>query len=213
MGIDVWRLRARAGTAEADSAVVAARAARAVLGARDAEALPADPPGKRAAVRPGDDPDRGERLGHPVLEGKEAGRSAREAAVAPFAVLCLTRAGVRLIVLGDDNRSVRRFAADLLAAATGVWGGRSELIRFDWPQPGIDNTRTAQRRALTAFVERQLAESPDDGLCLVDSDVLNRVSQERLPTGYLVLPSLEELMSSAVLKRSVWESIRQQLDA
>ena len=207
MGIDVWRLRGHPAAAEASVQEVAVEA---VAGPdiRDDETgrsgSPANPAMDRQPVQPAED---GRQI-PPKRDRPADGKPSRSPAVAPFAVLSLTKAGARLIVCSDENRAVRRFAADLLAAATGVWGGRSRLLRFDWPQPGIENTQSTLQRALTAFVERQLAESPDDGICLVSSDVLDRVDQARLPEGFLVLPPVGELMSSAELKRTVWKSIR-----
>lgn len=207
MGIDIWRLRGRPAAAEAN---VQAAAVETVTGPDIRE----DEAGRSGSST---NPAMGRRPVHPAEDGRQRppnrerpadGRPPRGPAVAPFAVLSVAKAGARLIVCSEENRTVRRFAADLLAAATGVWGGRSRLLRFDWPQPGIENTQSTLERALTAFVERQLAESPDDELCLVSSDVLDRVDQARLPEGFLVLPPVSELMSSAALKRSVWKGIR-----
>ena len=128
------------------------------------------------------------------------------APVAPFRVSCLTKGDVLLLVLseGGESRAARRFALDLLSAASGIWGGEAAQLAFDWPQPGIENNAETQRKALGAFVAKQIGDH-DGGLMLIGAEVVERLSET--PAGALILAPLEALMTRGELKRELWREI------
>jgi len=139
--------------------------------------------------------------------GREPEQKAPDAAGVPaFKVLSLLREGALLVVEPAEIRTGRRFAADLLAAVTGLWGGESRQLVFDWPQAGIENTRESMSRALAAFVNKQISDN-EDGLTLIGAEVVDRLGQAPVPEDCLVLPPFEELMTRGELKRSLWKEI------
>ncbi|MGE0625805.1 MAG: hypothetical protein AB7I04_14615 [Pseudomonadales bacterium] len=207
MGIDVWHARRPAGPepssrVEVDASPAAhahaqdeapARAARAVL--EDARVA-----GARSGTSTAGAPARS------VPEATAARERPAASGVAPFSVLCLSKAGALLLIEPADPRAARRFAADLLAAATGVWGGETQQLRFEWPQPGIAPTADAVARALGAFVGKQLADS-DGALVLVGAEVADRLAPGTLPADCLLLPPIDALMTDGSLKRALWQKV------
>lgn len=183
MGIDVWRPR------RSEPSVRAAAAPR--LDASRAAPAPAAAPAAATVPEPQVAPTRPVPSDPPVL---------------PFTVLCLSKAGAVLLIETADPRAARRFAADLLAAATGAWGGETRLLAFEWPQPGIAPAADAVTRALGAFVGKQLADN-DGALVLVGAEVLARLDSGILPDGCLVLPPFDALMTDGSLKRTLWQNV------
>lgn len=108
-----------------------------------------------------------------------------------------------LVALGQA-KTERRFALDVLAAASGVFGGETAQLAFDWPQPGVENNPDTARRALAAFVAKQLGDRPD-GQVLIGAEVVERL--EAAPDGCLVLPAMAELMVDGERKRALWQAL------
>jgi len=124
--------------------------------------------------------------------------------IAPFSVLCLSKGRVLMFVEPGQSRAARRFALDLLAASSGVWGGESAHLAFDWPQPGIDNNPLTVRKALSAFVAKQLGDQ-NPSLVLIGREVAERL--EQIPDDSIVLAPLPELMVEGELKRALWTEL------
>ncbi|MEM8766599.1 MAG: hypothetical protein AAGE43_04095 [Pseudomonadota bacterium] len=141
-------------------------------------------------------------------------------AVAPFVVLCLRKAGGLVILEADATggprqKAERRFAVDLLAAATGAWGGDTEALVFSWPQAAIENTAVAQRKALRAFLAKQLSDAQatvvlmDEGLSarLPEDGAFFDGSADAGGADVLSVPPLTALMSDGALKRALWQTL------
>jgi hypothetical protein len=209
MGVDVWRERQSgvggpaeseveahhiAGPADAALTTALAEPERAVAEAEVAEAEVAEAEVK-AEVESIETPVR-----PPPIQSLEGG-GATSIATEPFAVLCLSREGAVLLSQPSDLRAARRFGADLLAAVTGVWGGQSDQLIFEWPQPGIDASAESMSKALGAFVIKQVGDNAD-GLTLVGAEVVERLGRVPVPDECMVIPAIDELMTSGDLKRT-----------
>ncbi len=127
-------------------------------------------------------------------------------AVDAFRVLSLVSEGGLLLIQPTDVRAGRRFGAELLAGATGNWGKDCTQLIFSWPQQGIENTESSMRKALGAFVEKQVADAATDRV-LITRETCERVDENRLPEDALRLPGIDELMISGELKKSTWLEI------
>ena len=108
-----------------------------------------------------------------------------------------------LVELGR-SKAVRRFALDILAASSGVFGGESAQLSFDWPQPGVDNNPSSARKALGAFMSKQLSDQ-DPALVLIGREVAAHL--EQTPAASIELPPLAELMVDGDLKRALWAEL------
>ncbi len=205
MGIDVYRLR----HGDAGEALPAAETERARQPAgKLKDALPPVPlPGAAAPVTPAAPAPGSE----PGLTGTRVDAGP---AIAPFTVLCLRKAGGLVIMEADAagsprQKAERRFAVDLLAAATGAWGGDSEAVAFDWPQAAIDNTAHAQQKALGAFLAKQLSDA-EATVVLMDEGLTARLPEGRVPghaEAAVLVPPLTAVMSDAALKRRLWQTL------
>jgi hypothetical protein len=195
MGIDVWRQRG----SRADVADPSPSSAKPIEGVRPS---PVHPESGHAATR----------IRVPArVRASEREPPATHPAEEPdaYTVLCLSNAGNEgavVIAAPRDLRTGRRFAADLLASVTGVWGGELRQILFDWPQPGLDGSRTAAAKALGAFVDKQVADL-GDGTVLIGAEVVERLGSRELPEHWLVTPRFDELMTSGEAKRALWREL------
>ena len=102
------------------------------------------------------------------------------------------------------SKAARRFALDIIAASSGQFGGGTAQLAFDWPQPGVDNHADAVRKALGAFVAKQLADQAP-ALVLVGREVANRL--ERVPDDCILMAPLAELMVDGDKKRALWAEL------
>ena len=182
IGIDVWRLRPARGSELSMPSGKPAEAPQAAAEART-EAPTVRPAQTATSKRPD---------------------TTTGPAIAPFCVLSLLREGVLLLTESTDLRNARRFGSDLLAACSGVWGGESRQLIFEWPQPGLDSAGPAMSRALGAFVAKQL-DDLGDGTVLMDANIAGRLEQP--DHRCLVIPPLDELMTDGDKKRGVWQEI------
>ena len=129
------------------------------------------------------------------------GRTGSGAALAPFSVLCLSKGPALMLVEPGQSKAARRFCLDVLAAASGLYGGESVQVVFNWPQPGVENDLLSAKKALGAFVAKQLGDQAPE-LVLVDAISAERL--ESLPEGSLLLAPVPELMVDAAKKRTLW---------
>ena len=201
MGIDVYRLR----TGQTTEALIPPRPAP--------EKRSASAPAPAAETKPA--PVEVDAPATPAAT-PTASRADTAPAVAPFAVLCLRKAHALVIVEasvadGPRQKAERRFAVDLLAAATGAWGGETAAVPFNWPQPGIDNTAPAQQKALAAFLRKQVDDAQATVL-LVDDTLDTRLGSAELAAacpGAARIPALAALMNDGALKKQLWRTLGQ----
>jgi hypothetical protein len=223
MGIDVWRPRRQGSTGSEPEPVRTADAAGSVVtqtaagtSAQAAKALLAEGVTARQAAAPQEVPDKKPGASMP---GPAAGPAHNPAdarihpassppapGVRPFTVWCFSRPGALLLIETADPRAARRFAADLLAALTGIWGGETEQLRFEWPQPGLSPSEDSVTRALAAFVGKQVGDN-GDALVLVGAEVADRLAASTLPESCLVLPRFDTLMTDGACKRALWQDV------
>jgi hypothetical protein len=199
MGIDIWRMR---GTpAASDQAPAASSSQPAASSSQPA------PRRRTAAPRRG----RAESAQATAASAEAVTGSERRATVAPFTVLCLSKADAVLFVEPGRQRGARRFASDLLSATTGVWGGQTGQLEFRWPQAGIENAPEAVGRALGAFVSKQIVDLARGGVVLIGAEVADRLPPGVLPADALLLPPTERLMVDGGRKRALWQEIGRRL--
>lgn len=199
MGIEVWRLR------------------RPLIAGVSADTLRSRERAPRDATRPSAVmPESVGPAAQPARDssGAEAipGRSRESgSAVAPFTVYCLRHQNAVLLMAPENAKAGRRFAADLLAALTGVWGGEVAQLVFAWPQAGLEDNAASAGRALGAFVGRVFDDNTG-GITLVSAEVLERLGPGfDLPAEGLLLPPIDELMVDGEKKRLLWRDIESRL--
>jgi hypothetical protein len=184
MAIDVWRLR----TAGRREDLIEQPPSESVEAGGDAETAPAvksTAPAVESGTR------------SPGLTESEA------QPVAGFNVVSLSDENGLLLFQSRDLKSRRRFAADLLAAATGHWSRDFRQLIFVWPQSGIKNTNASMVKALTAFVEKQINDA-DSNNVLVTTELFRSLDQSWPAVDIQQIPEIDELMVNAELKKSVW---------
>jgi hypothetical protein len=195
MGVDVWLLRRAAHEASPDLSVPDNQVAP---GERGLSAAPAD--SVRAASRT--PAGKGSDLA-PVEPASAPARSAGRP-VAPFSVFCLSKGPVLMLVELGPSKAARRFALDVLAASSGIYGGETAQLAFEWPQPGVDNNPRTLKKALGAFVSKQLSDQAPSRV-LIDQEVSARL--EQIPDGSIELAPLAELMVDGERKRALWAKL------
>lgn len=210
IGIDVWRLRAAAGESVADSQPGEAAAVLAELEiprVREPSAMP------RAAVDT-PLPDAAEDAAEPVREAAPsavgaAGESAGPAA-SPWAAISLALPGIVVVVDGASSRRDLRLAVDILAAATGDWRARPARRRFDWPPavsaPAVATDEPAGRRALAAFLEKDLADHGAAVLVCVET-LAAHLPEAVSGATRIEIPPLDELGRDTEAKRALWQRL------
>ena len=191
MGVDVWRVRRQADDAGPAEAEIQPLTETETTAEADAVKAPVQPLPEPAVA--------------PVRKAPDEGADT-STTIEPFAVVCLSREGAVLLSQPSDLKAARRFGADLLAAVTGIWGGQSDQLVFEWPQPGIDASAESMSRALGAFVIKQVGDNAD-GLTLVSAEVVERLGRVPVPEECLVIPAIDELMTNGDLKRTLWQEI------
>ena len=147
----------------------------------------------------------------PAQTSASGSQAVRPTPVAPFVVVSLIKQDVLLLIAPRDLKASRRFAQDVLAAATGVRDGESGQRVFDWPQPGIENSAASLSRALGAFVSKQISDNAS-GMTLIGAELLERLDDFELTDDTLVMAAIDELMTSAELKRKLWLEIERNAD-
>jgi hypothetical protein len=183
MGVDVWLARSGPGEQLAELSA-------ATVGPTASAVQQKVPPPAADRVEPAEPP---------VTQPQPAGSP-----VAPFSVLCLVKGRALMLVELGESRSARRFALDVLAASSGIWGGESTHLAFDWPQPGVENQPGTVRKALGAFVSKQLGDH-QPSLVLIGREVAERL--EQIPDGSVVLAPFAELMVEGEQKRALWAEL------
>ncbi len=194
MGVDVWLLRRAEAAASAELSVPADAAP---------SGGPAPEPVERHRRRLAKAPAEPARTPAPAVEAAPPTRPVGPP-VPPFSVVCLSKGPVLMLVELEPAKAVRRFALDVLAASSGMFGGKSAQLAFDWPQPGIGNDERSMRKALGAFVAKQLGDQAPARV-LISRPVAERL--EQIPEGTILLAPLAELMVDGRQKRALWEEL------
>jgi hypothetical protein len=206
MAIDVWRLRADshrqdfievAANAEevgGDAGQIRQEAGLTSPGIQEQTSPAAE--STAATLVPGDP-------GEPA----EPGMAESDAGPVPeFNVVSLADEGGLLLFQSADLKSPRRFAVDLLAAATGRWSRDYRQLVFAWPQAGIENTNASMVKALAAFVEKQINDAPSNRV-LVTAELFQRLDRSWPAVDIQKIPEIDKLMVDAELKKVVWLEI------
>lgn len=195
MGVDVWLLRHAADDA---SPALSGPDKPVVAGERDLPTVQADSVGAvlKAPTGTGSDLPLEETTSTLV---RPAGRP-----VAAFSVFCLSKGPVLMLVELGPSKAARRFALDVLAASSGIYGGDTAQLAFEWPQPGVDNNPETLKKALGAFVSKQLSDHAPSRV-LISQEVSARL--EQIPDGCIELPPLSELMVDGEGKRALWAKL------
>jgi len=138
-----------------------------------------------------------------------------------FTVVCVRRGDATYVMCTSDLQgrekvglnAARRFALDVLAIMAGSRGmaekpGQpvSELV-FDWPQPGVDNTREHASKALGAFVDKQLDDA-GSGPFAVCEKVARLLADDALPGSVIRTPDLIRLLHDGELKKALWRQLQ-----
>lgn len=132
---------------------------------------------------------------------------------APFAVVSLSVPGVTLLLEGRPGPRAARIARDLFGAAGARWDAEPAYREFDWPPaPGLPVVTgpDAARRALGAFVEKELADH-QPRLLLVAESLAARLDTTPAGIRRVLLPDLDRLAVDAQAKRKVWSALAQWL--
>lgn len=129
-------------------------------------------------------------------------------------ILAVRQADVLVLADMAQQTLARRLGRDLVASTTRQWQKRPAETLFDWQPEQLSGMTVDGRRALLAFVSRQLDEL--DAGSLIIADVL---VQERLPEladlivnragRFCPVPSLDQLANDAGAKRDLWAQLQQ----
>jgi hypothetical protein len=127
-----------------------------------------------------------------------------------ISVLSIALAGTLVLVDGASSRRDLKLARDVAAAASGDWQARPVSRRFDWPPAvpgdGVPPAADAGRRALNAFVDKDLGDH--EARLLLCIEPLARLLPESFSgCRRLVMPALDVLGREAEAKRALWQAI------
>jgi len=134
----------------------------------------------------------------------------------PFKVVCL--ASERVVVLLEitdpvafavaetvtNTRRIRRFGGDLLASVAGDWQKTPRETVFTWPRAGLAATEREGKKALSAFVDKQLAAGSVKKIVLISESLSKRLQGVSWPDATVVVPPIDQLMRHGQLKRKLW---------
>ncbi len=137
--------------------------------------------------------------------------AAEEPAADPFSVLSLVSGDTLVLVDGSASRRDQRLAMDVLGAASGDGAGKPVSRRFHWPPAeggiGIHAGAGAARRALAAFVDKDLADHAVRRV-LYTPDVAARWPADSTGVTRIELPALASLGQDPAAKRDLWRRLR-----
>lgn len=129
-------------------------------------------------------------------------------------IICLALPGGVLLADARDLKSARRLGRDLLAALDGNWQHPPTETLFDWPPQQALGVSVSGKRALTAFIARQLDELPEGGViiaCARVGTLLPELAGAAAQRTQRVVETemLTELASDTDAKRRLWTQIQQ----
>jgi len=132
-------------------------------------------------------------------------------------VVALQRSKGLLLVDGADLVLARRLGRDLMSSSLGHWQDRPRETVFDWHPEKVTGVAVSGRRALGAFVNKQLDDLASGGYVLVCEEVLGLLSDLTEIAGNRDLKlcttaSLARLATDVDAKRTLWAQIQQLAD-
>ena len=129
-------------------------------------------------------------------------------------VLAMQRGNLLLLAAMSAQTSARRLAGDLLGSMAASNSPKPIEMHFEWPPEQVPGVALDGRRALTAFISRQL-----DDLAAGSTVVVCEEVRELLPgladllaqrsLNHLAIARLRELAVSAAAKRTLWTQLQQ----
>lgn len=156
----------------------------------------------------------------PRASAAEGVQERTDAGIEPFKVVCLASEHIMLLLDVADSaaytgadagafavanaRHIRRFGHDLLASVAGDWQIKLREAVFAWPQPGLATAQGEAVKALSAFVDKQLADGIPKEIVLISEKVVDRLPDVSLPEATILVPPIDQLMCDWQLKRKLW---------
>ena len=129
-------------------------------------------------------------------------------------ILCLAGSGRLLLADAHDLKAARRLGRDLLAAMSGNWQSQPMETLFDWPPQQAPGVSVSGKKALAAFIARQLDELSEDGVIVACAGVGKLLPElagdvARRKQRIVETEQLTELASDTDAKRRLWTQIQQ----
>lgn len=154
-----------------------------------------------------------------AAESPPAATENQEAAAQPddlpaCRILCLAGAGRLLLADAHDLKATRRLGRDLLAAMSGNWQSQPMETLFDWPPQQAPGVSVSGKKALAAFIARQLDELSEGGVivaCAGVGKLLPELAGEAASRKQRIVETerLTDLASDTDAKRRLWTQIQQ----
>jgi len=115
---------------------------------------------------------------------------------------------------GADLRLARRLGRDLMASSAGRWKDRPRETVFDWQPEKMPGVPVSGRRALGAFVSKQLDDVSSGSFVLVCAEVQELLaglfeSTDGRELRLCRMTSLAQLATDTKAKRALWAQIQQ----
>jgi hypothetical protein len=217
LGIDVWVPRAvpsaadgRAAADDSSAAAASTSAAAGPAGAMVREPATAEAPERRApSTRTPPAP------AAPATASPTAAAPTRDDELPACRILGLRLPGAVLLCEADEPALARRLGRDLLASSAGASVLPPEETVFDWDPEAVGSSAVSGRRALAAFVRRQLDEL-GAGVLLVSAPVMSRLPDLEGEVGAAVrlvrIPGLQTLLDQPEAKQALWQRIQSLAD-
>jgi hypothetical protein len=132
-------------------------------------------------------------------------------------VVALHRSEGLLLADGADLTLARRLGRDLMASHAGGWKDRPSETLFDWQPEKVSGVSLSGRRALGAFINKQLDDLESGAVVLACTGVLELLPELPESAGNRGLRlcktvSLTELATDTAAKRVLWTQIQQLVD-
>lgn len=129
-------------------------------------------------------------------------------------ILSLRCSGLLLLVEVQGLKYARRLATDLLRAAAGDWQSALEQTVFDWHPDKVGSAGVSGRRALAAFVDKQLDDLGREKsvlLCERVAAMLPELAGSLSSRDHhtIRVPALQALAGDGEAKRILWQQIQQ----
>lgn len=113
--------------------------------------------------------------------------------------------------LASEQVQLVRSMAHALGFAGGAGPPEAEISRFDWPVHNnrqLDNSETAAKASLTAFIKRCLQRCGCDGIVLLGEACRSRVGTETLDVPVVITASTAQMLAHPEVKRRAWADLQ-----
>jgi hypothetical protein len=129
-------------------------------------------------------------------------------------ILAMRQDNMLLLTEHPPQNSVRRLARDLLGSIANSRSSKLVEMRFEWPPEQVSGVVLDGRRALNAFVNRQLDDLTGGCAVLVCAGVSELLPDligllEQRSVRYLPIADLADLAVSPPAKRTLWSRLQQ----